>query len=52
MVTDDEYRAPLAEILEEEIRGLETDRFAIWHYMNPGGSPVLIVPPPEEDDEE
>ena len=38
-------------ILEAEIRAMETDRFAIWHYLNqPTPPPTLIIdrPPPEE----
>ena len=50
MVTDDD----LIDILEAEIRDIETDRFAIWHYMNQGGpSPMLIIdrPPAAEKEE-
>ena len=40
----------LIDILEAEIRAIETDRFAIWHYMNqPTPPPMLIIDrPPEE----
>ena len=47
MVTDND----LIDILEAEIRAIETERFAIWHYLNqPTPPPMLIIDrPPEEE---
>ena len=39
MVTADEA----IDILETEIRTMETDRFAIWHYLNQPTPPLSLI---------